>query len=92
MANLILALDLAEKLNKSQVKMLRYFAEHKVFEGSYRELSKAIHGKPQLASNTRLCVKSLEDMGALMVITNDECKWSDTNRTYIQINPEWIGE
>lgn len=90
MANLMLALELAEKLNKSQIKMLRYFVEHKTFEGSYRELSRQIHGKPELASNTRLCAKSLEDIGALMISTNDECLWSDTNRTYIEINPDWI--
>ncbi len=90
MPKLIIDFSVVEQLTKAQIQMLKYFADKRTFEGSYRELSRAVHGKPTLASNTRMCVKSLEAMGALMVCTNDECIWSDTNRTFIQINPEWI--
>lgn len=92
MPKLIIDFSIVEQITKAQMEMLRYFAENRKFEGSYRELSRAIHGKPNLASNTRMTAKSLESIGALMICTNDECIWSDTNRTYIQINPDWIGE
>lgn len=89
---LLLALDIAEKLSKSQAKVLRYFVQHKMFEGSYRELSSEIYGKPNQQSNARKFVMELQDMGFLMVAVNDDCCCFDTKRTYIQFNPDWIKE
>lgn len=90
MNTLSLAISLSEKLYKSHIKILKYFMENPVFEGSYRELSSMLYGKPNLQSNARKFVNELADMGILMVIVNNDCPSRDQNRTYIQLNPEWV--
>ena len=86
---LLQALNLAEKLEKSHIKVLKWFIENGQFEGSYRELSSAIYGKPNVASNVNKYVKHLADIGLLVVAVNDDCNCFDVNRTYIYINPDW---
>lgn len=90
MNTLSLAIALSEKLYKSHIRVLKYFMENSIFEGSYRELSKILYGKPNQQSNARKFVNELADMGVLMVAVNDDCSCFDTNRTYIQLNPEWV--
>ena len=87
---LTLAIALSEKLYKSHIKVLKYFMENPVFEGSYRELSSILYGKPNQQSNARKFVNELADMGVLMVIVNNDCPSRDQNRTYIQLNPDWL--
>lgn len=89
MNTISLAITLSEKLYKSHIKVLKYFMENPVFEGSYRELSSILYGKPNLQSNARKFVNELADMGVLMVIVNNDCPSRDQNRTYIQLNPDW---
>lgn len=86
---LLQALTLAERLDKSHIKVLRWFIENRQFEGSYRELSTAIYGKPSVASNVNKYVKYLADIGLLVVAVNDDCNCFDTNRTCIYINSDW---
>jgi hypothetical protein len=90
MNTLTLAIALSEKLYKSHIKVLKYFLENPIFEGSYRELSNILYGKPNLQSNARKFVNELADMGVLMVIVNNDCPSRDQSRTYIQLNPDWI--
>lgn len=90
MNTLTLAIALSEKLYKSHIKVLKYFMENPVFEGSYRELSSILYGKPNLQSNARKFVNELADMGVLMVIVNNDCPSRDQNRTYIRLNPDWV--
>ena len=87
---LLQALNLAEKLEKSHIKVLKWFVKNGQFEGSYRELSSILYGKPNLQSNARKFVNELADMGVLMVIVNNDCPSRDRNRTYIQLNPDWL--
>lgn len=89
MANLLLAMQLAKKLNGSHIKVLEWFVQHGEFEGSYRELANEIYGKSTVASNLRKYVVELQDMGILMVAVNDDCPNNDTNRTFISLNSEW---
>lgn len=89
MNNLKIAILLAEKLSKSHIKVLKYFMGNPIFEGSYRELSSILYGKPNQQSNARRFVNELANMGILMVTVNDDCGCFDTNRTYIQLNPNW---
>lgn len=89
MANLLLAMQLAKKLNGSHIKVLEWFVQHGEFEGSYRELASEIYGKSALASNLRKYVNELQDIGVLMVEINDDYPSNDTNRTLILLNPEW---
>ena len=86
---LLQALTLAEKLDKSHIKVLRWFIENRQFEGSYRELAIAIYEKSSVASNVNKYVKHLADIGLLVVAVNDDCNCFDTNRTCIYINPDW---
>lgn len=90
MNTLTLAIALSEKLYKSHIKVLKYFLENPIFEGSYRELSSILYGKPNLQSNARKFVNELADMGVLMVIVNNDCPSRDRNRTYIQLNSDWL--
>lgn len=90
MNTLTLAIALSEKLYKSHIKVLKYFMENPVFEGSYRELSKMLYGKPNQQSNARKFVNELADMGVLIVEVNNDCPSRDQNRTYIQLNPNWL--
>jgi hypothetical protein len=90
MATLLMAMQIAKKLNGSQIRVLEYFVKHKRFEGSYRELSSEIYGKNTLASNTRRFVNELAEMGILAVAVNDECYCFDSNRTLIHINENWL--
>ena len=87
---LLQALTLAEKLEKTHIKVLKWFIENGQFEGSYRELSSILYGKPNQQSNARKFVNELADMGVLMVIVNNDCPSRDQNRTYIQLNPDWL--
>lgn len=89
MNTLLLAMELAKKITHSQIRVLEYFIQHPIFEGSYRELSYVIYGKPNQQSNARKFVMELQDMGILMVAVNDDCCCFDTKRTYIQLNAEW---
>lgn len=89
MTNLLLAMQLAKKLNGSHIRVLEWFVQHGDFEGSYRELANEIYGKSTVASNLRKYVVELQDMGILMVAVNDDCPNNDTNRTFISLNPEW---
>lgn len=89
MATLLLAMQLAKKLNGSHIKVLEWFVQHGEFEGSYRELASEIYGKSAFASNLRRYVNELMDMGVLMVAVNDDCPNNDTNRTFISLNAEW---
>lgn len=91
MANLLLAMQLAKKLNASHIRVLEWFVQHGDFEGSYRELANEIYGKTSVASNVRRYVNELQDMGVLMVAINDDCPQNDTNRTFISLNSEWKG-
>ena len=90
MNTLTLAIALSEKLYKSHIKVLKYFLKNPIFEGSYRELSSILYGKPNLQSDARKFVNELADMGVLMVIVNNDCPSRDQNRTYIQLNPDWL--
>lgn len=89
MNSLKIAILLAEKLKKSHLRVLEYFMENPMFEGSYRELSSILYGKPNQQSNARRFVNELADMGILMVAVNDDCGCFDTNRTYIHLNQNW---
>lgn len=89
MTNLMLAMRIAEKLNRSQMKVLMYFVQHKVFEGSYNELAKAIYGNSKQYSNTRKYINQLAQLGLLAVDVNTECNYFDGNRTLIQIASDW---
>ena len=89
MLNLLLAIRIAEKLNKSQMKVLAYFVEHGAFEGSYYELAKAIYDSREQYSNVRKYVKQLAELRLLAVDSNFECCRSDTNRTYIALTENW---
>lgn len=60
MNTISLAIALSEKLYKSHIKVLKYFMENPVFEGSYRELSSILYGKPNLQSNARNLLMSLQ--------------------------------
>lgn len=90
MNTISLAIALSEKLYKSHIKVLKYFMENPVFEGSYRELSSILYGKPNLQSNVRKFVNELADMGVLIVEVNNDCPSRDQNRTHIQLNPNWL--
>lgn len=48
MNTISLAIALSEKLYKSHIRVLKYFMENPIFEGSYRELSSILYGKPNL--------------------------------------------
>lgn len=86
---LLQALTLAEKLEKSHIKVLKWFIENGQFEGSYRELSTAIYGKPKVASNVNKYVRHLAEIRLLVVVVNDDCNCFDVNRTCIYVNPDW---
>lgn len=90
MNTLTLAIELSEKLYKAHIKVLKYFLKNPIFEGSYRELSSILYGKPNQQSNARRLVNELADMGILVVAVNDDCSCFDRNRTYIQLNPNWL--
>jgi hypothetical protein len=90
MNTLTLAITLSEKLYKSHIKVLKYFLENPIFEGSYRELSSILYGKPNQQSNARKLVNELADMGVLMVEINNDCPSRDQNRTHIQLSPNWL--
>ena len=81
MANLLMAMRIAKKLNRSQMTVLLYFAIHKDFTGSYMELSEKIYGNEGQYSNLRKYVMQLADMG-LLAVDND-------TETCIFINPDW---
>lgn len=89
MSNLLLAMSIAEKLNKSQMKVLLYFAIHKVYEGSYGELAKAIYGNYNQYSNLRKYINQLAKLGLLCVDVNTECNCFDSNRTCIALASDW---
>ena len=89
MSTLLLAIRIAEKLNRSQMKVLAYFIEQGTYEGSYYELAKEIYGNKEQYSNVRKYVKQLSQLGLLAVDSNFECCRSDTNRTYIALSRDW---
>lgn len=88
MATLLQAIQLAERLEKSHIKVLKWFIQNGNFEGSYRELAENIYGNAKYASNVHKYVTYLADMGLLVVAVNSECNCFDTKRTYIYINKE----
>ena len=51
MATLLQAIQLAERLEKSHIKVLKWFIQNGNFEGSYRELAENIYGNAKYASN-----------------------------------------
>lgn len=90
MNTISLAITLSEKLYKAHIKVLKYFLENPIFEGSYRELSSILYGKPNQQSNARRLVNELANMGVLIVTVNNDCPSRDQNRTHIQLNPNWL--
>jgi len=89
MSTLLLAMRIAEKLNRSQMKVLAYFIEHRVFEGSYGELAKEIYGNYSQYSNLRKYINQLAKLGLLAVDVNNECNCFDGNRTYVTLSRDW---
>lgn len=89
MSTLLLAMRIAEKLNRSQMLVLKYFIEHGNFEGNYKDLAIAIYGNPTQFSNLRKYVNQLAKMKLLAVEVNKECNYFDTNRTFIALNNDW---
>ena len=89
MSTLLLAIRIAEKLNRSQMKVLAYFVEHKIYEGSYGELAREIYGNYSQYSNLRKYINQLAKLGLLAVDINNECNCFDGNRTYIALSRDW---